>query len=110
MQPIDNVMFLEKMQKMVFTVNRLESHGGKVIFIRMPTSDLIRQIRNKRYPQDRFWTYMEKEFPGKTINADTNPIMNRLHCPDGSHLDKKDRQIFTVALAQELRSRGVGVL
>ncbi|MDI1302378.1 MAG: hypothetical protein PSX71_10765 [bacterium] len=108
MPPSDNTMFLERMEALVITVEKIEARGGKVFFIRMPTSGLIHQIQLKRFPRNRFWAYLEQRFPGRVINSDENAVMSHLVCPDGSHLDKKDRKAFTLALVQELRSRGVG--
>lgn len=107
MTPVDNRVFLMRLQKLVADAHRIEARGGKVFFINMPISGMLRGIRDKKFPRENFWWHLEQAFPGRTLHALDDPVMSRLDCPDGSHLDRRDREVFTRALAQALARSGV---
>lgn len=107
MTPLDNRIFLQRLQKLVADARKIEARGGKVFFINMPISGMLRGIRDRRFPRDRFWAHLEQAFPGRTLHAQDDPVMSQLDCPDGSHLDRRDREAFTRALAQALLRSGV---
>lgn len=106
--PVSNRIFLTRLDELAAMVAKVEKRGGRVYFIKMPVSGLVRENDTRLYPRQEFWAYLEKRFPGRTINAEDDAVMNGLVCPDGSHLDKRDKPRFTLALARELRQRGVG--
>lgn len=81
-------------------VDKIRHRGGKVIFLTMPTSGMIHDIENKQYPQAVFWVPLKKALPVTMIHSDEHPTLKAFVCPDGSHLDYRDKARFTAAFAQ----------
>jgi hypothetical protein len=79
-------------------VRTIEARGGRVVFLAMPTSGLIREIDTRRYPRADYWDRFDSQLGGKGLDVADHAELNRFHCPDGSHLDFRDRAGFTGAL------------
>ncbi|MDR3479494.1 MAG: hypothetical protein P4L91_02125 [Burkholderiaceae bacterium] len=83
----------------------IEAHGGRVLFVEMPTSGMVREIDRKRYPRSDFLDVFEREVGARVLTSEDEPALKNFTCPDGSHLDVRDRQKFTEALARSLGLR-----
>ena len=83
------------------TVAKIQQRGGRVIFLLMPASGLIREIEHRQYPKLLFWEPLRKAIPAGMIHFEEHISMSDFVCPDGSHLDYRDKARFTVAFAQE---------
>lgn len=87
---------------------KLRARGGDLILLAMPTSGLVREIEERRYPRAQFWDRLLAESAVAGIDALREPDFGSYVCPDGSHLDQRDRARFARELAAALRLRGVG--
>lgn len=87
---------------------KLRARGGDLILLAMPTSGLVREIEERRYPRAQFWDRLLAESGVAGIHALREPAFGTYVCPDGSHLDQRDRARFARELAAALRQRGVG--
>ena len=87
-------------------VKRLEARGGNVIFVMYPRSGLVRAADDVRYPRAVFWDRVVPLAGGKGLYFADEPSLRDFTCPDGSHLDVRDKRRFTEALAKALESRG----
>ena len=83
-------------------VKAIEGRGGRVLFADFPTAGLVRAIEEKRYPRELFWDRFVGTVKAKAIDAADYPSLDGFQCPDGSHLDFRDRSRFTLALFEEL--------
>ena len=81
-------------------ITAIQSRGGHVILISMPTSGLIRKADEKRYPREAYWNEIVANTSANTIYSYDFPELSQFVCPDGSHLDKRDRNIFTERFAR----------
>lgn len=90
----------QKHQQLREAVDKILQRGGKVIFLTMPTSGMIHDIENKQYPQALFWVPLKKALPVTMIHSDQHPTLKAFVCPDGAHLDYRDKARFTAAFAQ----------
>jgi hypothetical protein len=75
--------------------SKIRSHGGNVIFVAMPSSDMVREIENRRYPRELFWDRFINESSTTGIHSAYEPRLKEFVCPDGSHLDVRDQARFT---------------
>lgn len=89
------------------SVQRIEARGGRVAFVRFPTTGAHWDIDERRYPRLQYWDRLEGQVGAPTVHFRDLPAAAALKCPDGSHLDQRDRPAFTVALLDELGRRGV---
>ncbi len=101
--PADNRSFLENLTLLKVWVERIRQRGGDVIFLRMPVSGFVQMIDNQRYPRADFFDQVTSLTGAASIHFADFPEMGDFHCPDGSHLDYRDKKPFTKALVQELK-------
>jgi hypothetical protein len=88
-------------------VAQLRSHGGDVVFLRMPTCDEHWEFDEARAPKDQYWDQIEKLTGADTIHFEDVEGLSNFECPDSSHLDARDAPIFTERLARELKNRNL---
>lgn len=80
-------------------VEKIQARGGQVIFLIMPSSGMVREIEQRQYPDSRFLLPLQQSLPAQVINSASQPSLSDFVCPDGSHLDYRDKARFTTALA-----------
>jgi len=85
----------------------VRSRGGNVVFLKMPVSGMIRAIEERGEPRHLVWDRFAAMVDAPTIHYGDVAEMREFHCPDGSHIDRQDREAFTRILARELIVRGV---
>lgn len=88
-------------------VKAIQARGGKVVFIRFPTSDEHWELDESRYPRKNFWDQLSDLTSAVTIHFQDVPGLADFELPDTSHLDFRDAPKFTRILLQELHSRHV---
>ena len=88
-------------------VERIQARGGKVVFLRMPTTGDRWRVFERIVPKNMFWDEISAATGATTIHFRDVPSMTHFVCPDGSHLDFRDAPAFTLALLEELVQRGI---
>lgn len=86
----------------------LQARSGRLVMVAMPTSGMVREIEERRYPRTQFWDRLLAESGVAGIDAQRENGFGEHACPDGSHLDVRDRARFARELAAALRQRGIG--
>ncbi len=94
--------FIKNLKHLIEVSNKIEAHGGKVIFIRFPTSKLVWEVDNKRYPKEKFWRVIAEKHP-RSVNFSDYEKLKKFNAPDGSHLDYRDKKEFTTSLVKILK-------
>ncbi|PIE44728.1 MAG: hypothetical protein CSA45_05520 [Gammaproteobacteria bacterium] len=100
----DNTVFLKQSEEMIRLADKIEQRGGKVIFIRFPTSKLPLKYDMKCHPRDFFWNRFALKY-SKNIHFLDYPSLSNFDLPDGSHLDMKDKKNFTFQLTSILQKK-----
>jgi len=85
---------------------RIEARGGKVAFVRMPTSYNHWKYDEQYYPKREYWDRFAARCGRVAIHFQDVPELRGFRCPDSSHLDQRDAPAFTIALCGELVRRG----
>jgi hypothetical protein len=75
----------------------IQSRGGKVVIVGLPTSGLLQEADSKRFPKRLYWDRVVANTKAQTIHWQEHPGLAGFVCPDGSHLDKRDTLAFTNA-------------
>ena len=88
-------------------VQAIERRGGRVVFIRFPTSGPVWKIDERRYPKAAYWDRLDEATTAATLHFRDVPAMQQFELPDYSHLDERDRQSFTASLLDALDARGI---
>lgn len=90
--------YRERSRTIGVLVAPIVERGGQVIFVRFPTSGVLSELEEQRYPRKDYWDVFAAESRAVTIHFKDYPSLARFHCPDGSHLDYRDAIPFTKAL------------
>lgn len=85
----------------------IQRRGGRVVFLRCPTSGPYREIEEQYFPRKRFWDAFARSTSAYTLHFEDIPGMRNFVCAEGSHLHLEDTEIFTRQLAVELRRAGI---
>jgi hypothetical protein len=83
-------------------VRDIQSRGGKVVFVRFPTSGERRTIEETAYPKTQYWDKVARLTSATTVHFEDVPALSGFQCPDMSHLDCRDAPLFTRRLLDEL--------
>jgi len=80
----------------------IRARGGRVYFVALPASGLVRLMDERRMPRALFWDRLAREIGTPTLHFEDVPALREFSCPDGSHLDIRQRAAFTHALVDAL--------
>jgi len=100
--PLDNSAFESRVQVIGDLVALLRKRGVAVVFVRLPESGYELEANDKRFPRMSYWDFFASRIGTSTVNFADIPALKYFECPDGSHLDYRDRQAFTERLAASL--------
>lgn len=100
--PLSPEKFMEKVIRIDGFIQKIEKRGGKVIFIRFPSTGKVRQLEQQTWPRKKYWDIMAANIRSKAIHFEDYPSLSKFDCPDGSHLDVRDATFFTWSLAEIL--------
>ena len=86
---------------------RIRARGGRVILVRFPTSGALwTSVDERFYPRAEYWDVFAARTGMHMLHFQDVPGLAGFDCPDGSHIDAKDRTAFTEALLDALDERG----
>jgi len=80
-------------------VAKIHARGGKVIFVRTPTSGTLLDGEKKKYPRNLYWERLLAETKSGGIHYEDYPAIAHFNCPEWSHLTPADGKVFTSELA-----------
>jgi hypothetical protein len=83
-------------------VRRIQSRGGKVVFVCFPMGGKLWEINERAYPKKDYWDFLASHSAGTWIHFSDYPLLSGYNLPDWSHLDADGRLKFTKALTDIL--------
>lgn len=83
-------------------VKKIQNRGGQVAFVRFPVSGEHWIIDEKYFPRNIYWDPFIPLTSAKVIHFKDIDGINKMQCPDTSHLDMRDTPEFTMLLVNEL--------
>jgi hypothetical protein len=88
-------------------IKQFEARGGKVIFVRCPSSGPFLGGENMAAPRATYWDELLKatECPGYYF--EDHEFMNKYTLPEWSHLSAPDARTFTIDLVREMKKDGL---
>lgn len=101
----DQALFAKGTEHIKRLVADIQTRGGKVIFVEMPTSGMVAEIETKQYPQALFFDQFEIQLGTKILSPRHFDGLRGFTCPDGSHLDYRDRVAYTQAVLDALEGK-----
>jgi hypothetical protein len=77
------------------SVDRIRERGGRVIFLRFPSSDWIRESEREFSPRPGFWDQIIARSGAPGIHFEDYPQLSEFKCPEWSHLTGADAVKFS---------------
>jgi hypothetical protein len=84
-------------------VHRIQTRGGKVVFLRLPMSGPLKQLEDRATPRAGPWNQLLKLSAAPGIYFEDYPELASFVCPEWSHLSEADSILFTHRLIPHLR-------
>ncbi len=97
------------LEKAKASVDKIRAKGGKVVFLRHPSTGGLREMENKFTPRGAYWDRLLEVTGAPGIHFEDYPQLLGFDCPEWSHLTKSDAKKFTQLLMpifKELRAEG----
>lgn len=88
-------------------VRRIQTRGGQVVFLRMPSSGERLQLEEEYHPRAEYWDRFRAMGSGIWIHSADLRGCRNLKCPDDSHLDHDGAVSLTDALVDHLLELGL---
>lgn len=96
----------EPLHQLILTVkkctDKIMARGGKVIFVRTPSSGPYQMGEEMGFPRKQYWDQLLAITGCKGIHYQDYPEMSHFVCPEWSHLAPKDAITFTQALVNAM--------
>jgi hypothetical protein len=87
-------------------IDKIRARGGKVIFIRPPSSGPFWEGEQKIFPRENYWDALLKFTGIEGIHFNDYPQTAAFICPEWSHLKPSDAGIYTRELIAILKTKG----
>ncbi len=84
-------------------IARIRARGGRVVFVRMPSTGALHAQEEKMAPRAPTWDRLVRETGVPGIHFEDYPELNTFECPEWSHLSAPDSVEFTRRLIPYLR-------
>ncbi|MFQ5651457.1 MAG: hypothetical protein ACE5IY_16095 [bacterium] len=76
-------------------VDKIRNRGGRVVFIRCPSSGTLREMEARFSPRPVFWETILARTGAPGIHFEDHPTLSDFRCPEWSHLTDDDATRFT---------------
>jgi hypothetical protein len=104
-QPLPPTAFDARLAQVQRWADAIEARGGRVIWLRLPSSGAVRELEQAHWPRQTYWDRLARRRPSVSIHCDDHPTLSGFTCPDGSHLDGPAADRFTRALIHLLQQK-----
>ncbi len=88
------------------SVDKIRSRGGKVIFVRTPSSGPMEAGEHKAFPRSQYWNRLLEMADAAGIHYKDYPETANYVCPEWSHLSPADAIDYTTHLVKQLGEKG----
>jgi hypothetical protein len=96
---ITREQLIENLDRIEQAVRSIQDRGGRVVFVQFPLSEVASRLVEERYPRKEYWEVMAARSSAVMIHFKDYPSLSGFDCPDFLHLDRRDAEKFTGALA-----------
>lgn len=88
-------------------VDAITARGGRVIFVRFPSTEKVRELERAHTPREKVWDRLLRETGAPGIHFEDHPALSGFECPEWSHLSGPDSVTFTAHLIEIMRGQGL---
>lgn len=93
-------------RKIKTAVDKIKARGGKVLFVRTPSSGPYLSAERQAFPRKEYWDKLLAVTQCPGIHFEDYPAIAHFQCPENSHLKPSDGVIFTKNFIQILQQKG----
>lgn len=86
-------------------VETIRGRGGEVVFVRFPSHGALGYRERSMFPRDDYWDVLVERTGAPGIHFSDYESLKSFETPDGSHLDMRDADAFSRALARIVRKK-----
>ncbi|MBL7793801.1 MAG: hypothetical protein JNK77_15845 [Saprospiraceae bacterium] len=104
--PISGEALAQVLNEIKTSVDKIRSRGGKVVFVRTPSSGPMEEGEHKVFPRDQYWDRMLAVSNSPGIHYKDYPETAAYICPEWSHLSPADAIDYTGHLVKQLEEKG----
>lgn len=105
--PMPDTVLVQLCTHVKTAVDKIKARGGKVFFVRTPSSGDMGFGESMAFPKERFWTTLLKVTGCDGFHFTDNPITAKMVCPENSHLTPADAVIYTQQLVKRLQDNPI---
>jgi hypothetical protein len=98
--PLDSII-----QSVKKNVDKIKARGGKVLFVRTPSSGPYFEKEKMGFPRDKYWDRLLVETGCVGIHFKDFPEMDHYECPEFSHLSPEQAIDFTTKFVEILQQK-----
>lgn len=84
-------------------VDKISDRGGRVLFVRTPSSGPMADAEEKKYPRRKYWDILLEYTGTPGIHYLDDPATAAMICPEWSHLSPYDAIIYTKHLISSMK-------
>lgn len=99
--------FVRELKSLEAMVDRIQQRGGRVVFLALPVSGVVREMEESRQPRAKYWDVLARYTSALSVHFADHPELAGIECLEGSHLDYRDAGRYTEGLVAVLRRLGV---
>ena len=97
-------------QEVVADVQKIRARGGRVIFVRFPSTGWYRDDERVQQPRVAYWDRLIRETGCLGIHFEDYPELSGFDCPENSHLTQPDaikftRRLYAIVASQSKRGK-----
>jgi hypothetical protein len=103
--PVSGDALNEIFEEVGIAVNKIRSRGGKVVFIRTPSSHMFAEAENAGFPREIYWDKLLAFTNTEGIHFKDYDETKDLLCPEWSHLSREQAVDYTIQLIKVLQNK-----
>jgi len=84
--------------RLAAAVTTIKERGGRVVFVRPPSTGDLRELEMKFSPREGVWDRMVAETGAPGIHFEDHVELSQFQCPEWSHLTAADAVVYSQAL------------
>ena len=93
--PVSDDSLTRRMNDVRIAVDKIKARGGKVFFVRTPSSGPAWMGEQMAFPRQKMWDRLIKTVDCPAVHFADYPAIDHFICPEWSHLSPADAVAFT---------------
>ena len=102
-KPMTKAQLKATIEELEACVKRIQQRGGRVLFLRMPSSGSVFELEQKRFPREKYWDALVAGSSADCLHFQDYPELAHYECPEGSHLAYQSATAFTKDLVTVIK-------